>query len=247
MTMQRDRARTTRSMVDHYRVLEPGAGDTWNPLHSDFELSYRLSLSYVLTQCLRLCDIPLGDLRVLDVGCGNGRSTRAFLDLGLRPEQLVGVDLRPGAVELARRLNPAIDVRVSDVSEITEPEGSFTWVQATTVHSSIEGHASRQALVDDMTRALAPGGYLFYFDLWRANRFAGYDEIDVEQLHAGLETVWSSPVRAHQTTPRLRNRLTMIRDRGSTLAQIRHVARPRTRWAQLRHPSHRALLARKPR
>jgi SAM-dependent methyltransferase len=237
---------SSRSLVDHYDVLEPGAGDTWNPVHSDFELGYRLSLSYVLTQCLRLCELPLGELRVLDVGCGNGRSTRAYIDLGLRPEQLVGIDLRRGAIDLARRLNPAIDFRECDVTALAEGD-TFTWIQAATVHSSIEGHESRRELVEAMTRLIAPGGYLFYFDLWRANGFAGYDVIDVDGLHAGLETVWSTSVRAHQTTPRLRNRLTIIRNGRSITDQIRHVTRPRTRWAQLRHPSHRAHLARKPR
>jgi SAM-dependent methyltransferase len=237
---------SSRSLVEHYDVLEPGAGDAWNPVHSDFELGYRLSLTYVLTQCLRLCEHPLGDLRVLDVGCGNGRSTRAYLDLGLRPEQLVGIDLRRGAIELARRLNPAIDFRECDVTAFPERD-SFTWIQAATVHSSIEGHEARRELVEAMTRLLAPGGYLFYFDLWRANGFAGYDVIDVDRLHAGLETVWSTSLRAHRAGPRVQHRLTVIRNGRSLPDVIRFVARPRTRLANLRHPSHRAQLVRAPR
>jgi SAM-dependent methyltransferase len=243
MTTPPDLGSSARSLIEHYQVLEPGEGDTWNPVHSDFELAYRLSLSYVLTQCLRLCELPIQDLRVLDVGCGNGRSTRAYLDLGLRPDQLVGIDLRGGAIGLARRLNPAIDFRECDVTALAERD-SFTWIQAATVHSSVESHESRQELVDAMTRLVAPGGYLFYFDLWRANGFAGYDVIDVERLHAGFDTVWSTSVRAHRALPRLRNRLTVIRNGRSLPEVVRHVARPRTRLAQLRHPSHRAHLVR---
>jgi SAM-dependent methyltransferase len=237
---------SSRSVLEHYQVLEPGEGDTWNPLHSDFELAYRLSLSYVLTQCLRLCQLPIADLRVLDVGCGNGRSTRAYIDLGLRPDQLVGIDLRSDAIGLARRLNPAIEFRDCDVTALSERD-TFTWIQAATVHSSIETHQSRRELVEAMTRLVAPGGYLFYFDLWRANGFAGYDVIDVDRLHSGLEIVWSTSVRAHRARPRLQNRLTVIRNGRSLPEVVRHVARPRTRLAQMRKPSHRAHLVRKPR
>jgi len=57
-----------------YAMLEPDETDTWNPVRNENELGYRLSFLYTLTKCLELCEIPLPDLRVLNVGCGNGRS-----------------------------------------------------------------------------------------------------------------------------------------------------------------------------
>jgi SAM-dependent methyltransferase len=51
---------------------------------------------------------PADTVRVVDVGCGNGRSTRALLEFGVRPQNVVGLDLRMSAIEYARTVNPAI-------------------------------------------------------------------------------------------------------------------------------------------
>jgi SAM-dependent methyltransferase len=110
MTIKKDSlANQVRNAYDR---LEPGEADTWNPLFSEFEIAYRLSLFYWLTQALLLSPLSLESLNVLDLGCGNGRSTRMYIDLGLRPEQLMGVDVRLGTIDLARKLNPAIALRL---------------------------------------------------------------------------------------------------------------------------------------
>ena len=156
-----------------YATLEPGEADTWNPVRNETELGYRLSFLFALTRCLALCEIPLPQLRVLDVGCGNGRSTRLYLDLGLSPDQVTGLDLRPGAIALARKLNPALGFRTYDGHAIDSPAASFNWIQLSAVFSSLADHGHRAHLAAEACRQLAPGGYLFYLDLWRANGFAG--------------------------------------------------------------------------
>ena len=208
-------------------------------MRSDFELGYRLSLSYVLTQMPPALRAP--DRRPAGARCRLRKRAqhRAYIDLGLRPDatrrhRSARRRDRAGASTESRHRLPR---RRRDGPRRSD---TFTWVQAATVHSSVESHESRRELVDAMTRLVAPGGYLFYFDIWRANGFAGHDVIDVERLHAGFETVWSTSVRAHHARPRLRNRLTVIRNGRSLPEVVRHVARPRTRWEQLRHPSHRA-------
>lgn len=46
--------------------------------------------------------IPLGDRRVLEVGSGRGSELAWLLELGARPENLVGIDLLPHRVAAAR-------------------------------------------------------------------------------------------------------------------------------------------------
>ena len=70
-------------ILTDYETLEPGQSDSWNPVGSKFQLGYRLSLFYALARALQQVEPPLADLRVLDLGCGNGRSTRMYLDMGL--------------------------------------------------------------------------------------------------------------------------------------------------------------------
>jgi SAM-dependent methyltransferase len=225
--------------------MEPGEGDAWNPVVMEFELAYRLSLYYALTKCLRLCELPLQDLRVLDVGSGNGRSTRMYTDLGLRPEQLTGIDVRPGTLVLARKLNPSIRYRVCDGARMEFPDESYNWVQATTVFSSIADNVHRRLLAREMMRQLAPSGYVFYYDLWRSNDFAGNDIIDVRRLFAGLEVIWTSPIRAYQCLPSIRNQRVFARTKASVLGRLKAIAPPfLVSW--LCAPTHRVLLARKP-
>ena len=46
-------------------------------------------------------------LRVLDVGCANGRWLRYFIQWGARPENLHGIDLMQERIEIGKSLCPA--------------------------------------------------------------------------------------------------------------------------------------------
>ncbi len=177
-------------VVTDYEILEPGDTDSWNPLKMDGELAYRLSLFCHVTIALRHCGIPLESLRVLDIGCGNGRSTRMYLDLGLYPNQLTGVDLREGAIRLAKRLHPAIDFYVIGRGAFPAPNHAWNWISLTTVFSSIKAQTDRHRLADEICQKLHSGGHLFYFDRIQANSFAGGDAIDPRRLFKRLKLVW---------------------------------------------------------
>lgn len=182
-------ARIADQIRADYEWLEPGQGDAWNPLASEFELFYRLSLLHATTHALRRSPLAVSELELLDLGCGNGRSTRMYIDLGLRPEQLTGIDVRPGAIELAQRLNPAVRFELYEGEELPFPERCFSWVHLSTVMSSVRESNHRRDLVERISRRLAPGGCVFYFDLVRANEFAGHDLIRPEALFAGFRVL----------------------------------------------------------
>jgi SAM-dependent methyltransferase len=181
--------RVADQILADYERLEPGTADSWNPVGSDFELVYRLVLLHAATSALRLTQLPVGEFRVLDLGCGNGRSTRMYLDLGLHPDQLSGVDVRPGAVDLARRLNSAIQFDVYDGEDIPYPDGTFNWIHVSTVFSSIKEPGHRRQVVEQIRRKARSGGHVFYFDLVRANDFAGHDIIEPERLFDGFKVL----------------------------------------------------------
>ena len=95
-------------VLDDYSRLEPDGADSWTPLASNGELAYRLGFVTALVAALREHPVPVDRLEVLDVGCGTGRSSRALVDLGVRPGHITAMDLRPAAVRTASELNPAI-------------------------------------------------------------------------------------------------------------------------------------------
>jgi SAM-dependent methyltransferase len=195
--------KTAQWVLDQYEQLEPGQSDSWNPLRSDIQLEYRLSLFFALTRAMRSINVDIGGLSVLDFGCGNGRSSRMYLDLGISPQQITGVDIRPAALGLAHHLHPTITYRVFEDQPNPLNEQYFDWVSMCTVISSVlrEG---RKPLIEMACRSLRPGGYLFYFDLWRANDFAGSDRIDVRALLRELDVIWWTPLRSQQCFPSVR-------------------------------------------
>jgi hypothetical protein len=106
-----------------------------------------------------------------------------YLDLGLLPGQLRGVDLRPGAIAAATLRNPAIEYLAYDGIRIPPPatgEG-YEWVQLSTVVSPIKDPDRRRLVIEQIDQVLKPGGYIFYFDLVTANQFAGGDAIGPER------------------------------------------------------------------
>jgi SAM-dependent methyltransferase len=178
---------------DDYEALEPGQSDSWNPLLRPVELEHRIELLRRLVEALRASGQNHEELSVLDVGCGNGRSTRMFLELGLRPEQLSGLDLRAGALHLARSLHPAIRWLHVDEQPWPIDTASVGWVSLCTVMSSIRAADDRRHLTAEITRVLSPGGQLFFWDRTQALDFAGGDSLDPAEWFDGLQTVWHSP------------------------------------------------------
>ena len=225
-----DRNPVADQILTDYDQLEPGQTDSWNPVGSKFQLGYRLNLFYGLAKALRCIETPLQDLRVLDFGCGNGRSARMYLDMGLQPQQIRGLDLRPGAIALARTLNPAIQWDVHDGGDL--PRG-HNWLSVTTVFSSVAGPEGRQAVAARIRESLPSSGYVFYYDALRANPFAGDDPIDARGLFADFSVVWSQRLGRFSGVP-LADRLTGLvtsrlagdADRASLREMIGDALRP---------------------
>jgi SAM-dependent methyltransferase len=98
--------------------------------------------------------------RLLDVGCGQGRSF-GLLARHFAPREIVGVDVDPVMVAAARRTATdcpvPVSVKQSSVARLDLPDAS---VDVVFCHQLIH-HVSEQARVlGELHRVLAPGGYL---------------------------------------------------------------------------------------
>jgi SAM-dependent methyltransferase len=167
-----------QDLIDEYSSREPDGSDTWNPLRNEKELWHRVRLFIALGWALEQIETPITQLKVLDVGCGVGRSTRALLEFGVRPENVVGIDLRPAALIHAKQVNPALTFHtVNGVDRWPAPQ-SFHLCMQCTVFSSIDGYERRLVVAQMMERMTIPGGYIFWWDRIKANTFAGKDELN---------------------------------------------------------------------
>ncbi len=175
-------------MRDAYVRLEPAGQDTWNPVYDEAEMWHRTRLLHEACGMLRRLPRPLHELKVLDVGCGVGRSSRLLVDLGVRPSQLVATDLRADALAQARSSNPAIDWR--HVTGFDDwPSEAFDLVVQCTVFSSIPGAEARRATAALMSRSAGDAGHVLWWDSRVANEFAGGDALDPRELFADRELI----------------------------------------------------------
>jgi SAM-dependent methyltransferase len=70
----------------------------------------------------RFADAVRGQGPVRDVGCGPGHVTRYLHERGV---DVAGIDLSPGMVDRARRLNPGIAFNQGDMAALALPDGAL--------------------------------------------------------------------------------------------------------------------------
>jgi SAM-dependent methyltransferase len=110
--------------------------------------------------------LPLGERRVLDVGCGDGSVLRDLLRYGARPDNLEGIDLLPERIERARELSPNLRFAEGDAAALAHADSSFDLALAFTLFSSILDEETRRRVAGEMLRVLRPGGLALLYDFW---------------------------------------------------------------------------------
>lgn len=94
--------------------------------------------------------------RVLDVGCGTGRTTKPLADRGF---DVVGVDRSEQMVATAREHYPDIEFRVDDATDLSIPDATFDYVFFS--YNGIDcvyPRSERVRVLREIHRVLRPGG-----------------------------------------------------------------------------------------
>jgi ubiquinone/menaquinone biosynthesis C-methylase UbiE len=90
--------------------------------------------------------------RALDVACGTGIVARR---VAVRVRRVVGLDVNPGMVEVARAAGPSIEWLAADAVTMPVPDESFDLVLC---QQGVQHLPDRAAGLREMRRVLAPGG-----------------------------------------------------------------------------------------
>jgi SAM-dependent methyltransferase len=115
--------------------------------------------------------LPSG--RALDFGCGVGRLAEAMLAYA---DQVTGVDISPGMLELARKRGS----KVNYVGEI--PAGPFDWINSFIVFQHIPP-ARGEAIIEDLLDKLAIGGMVsLQITVWREKTHEWPQETGLKRL-----------------------------------------------------------------
>jgi ubiquinone/menaquinone biosynthesis C-methylase UbiE len=132
----------------------------------------------------------LAGLRILDVGCGRGDTLRQLLEYGAEPELLTGIDLLDENVKQARRRSPHLQVICGSASRLPFPDSNFDLVLQFTLFTSILNDEVKRAIAAEMTRVLAPGGRILWYDFSFNNPrnpdVRGIGKREIQALFPGL-------------------------------------------------------------
>lgn len=133
-----------------------------------------------------------GGAHVLDAGCGTGRIARYLVDRGL---SVVGVDLSPGMLAMARRDHPDLELHEGSLTALpladASVDGVVFWYSL--IHLSDE--ELRVALAEAV-RVLRPGGHVLLafqkgegtYDVGAGLRERGHD-VSLVRWHRGPKQV----------------------------------------------------------
>jgi SAM-dependent methyltransferase len=124
--------------------------------------------------------------RALDVACGSGVVARQVAALVGAGGRVIGVDLRPGMIEVARSLPAPAGASIAwhegDALALDLPDGSFDLV---TCQQGLQFFADRVAALREMRRVLVPGGRVgvaVWLGLDRLDLFRALAEGEVRHL-----------------------------------------------------------------
>lgn len=108
--------------------------------------------------------VPLGDKRILDVGCGGGWRLRDLVKYGAKGEHMHGIDLFEDAIAQARRINPGVDFRCGNAEALPFQSKSFDVVMQFVVFTSVLETDMKHNMAEEMLRVLKPDGLILWYD-----------------------------------------------------------------------------------
>ncbi|MEQ1945603.1 MAG: class I SAM-dependent methyltransferase [Bryobacteraceae bacterium] len=108
-------------------------------------------------------------VRIADIGCGKGDWLRTFLDWGVPPEHLTGIDTDAARLQLAAVRAPGTQLFRADCRMLPLAGGSFDMVTQFTLFTSLLDPDVRKQAAQEMTRIVKPGGVIVWYDFFAPN------------------------------------------------------------------------------
>lgn len=133
--------------------------DTWNKVASLYQARFMDLDIYNDTYDFICNSITKAGAKILDIGCGPG-NIASYL-LSARPDfDLVGIDVAPAMIELAKKNNPAARFVQMDIRQIDKIEAKFDGIICGFCLPYLSG-ADSQKLIADCYRLLNEEGLIY--------------------------------------------------------------------------------------
>lgn len=190
------------------REIELAGRDTYSLTNKAYLFAIQSRQRAVVQMLLQQGMMPLGDKRILEVGCGAGGVLLELLSLGASPDLLHGTDLLAERVAVAGRLLPHVTLSASDGRYLPYPDCSFDLCLQFTMFSSITDEAICYTVANDMLRVIKPTGMILWYDFWtnplnKATRGIRYHDIQryFPNCRYSVERITLAPPLARRLVP----------------------------------------------
>ena len=127
----------------------------WDSVASEKDFTHPISADEIKGS------IP-ADGRILDYGCGYGRSCEELISGGLC--NVVGVDISSQMIARGLAANPRLDLRHFDGMKLPFPDKSFAACTLVAVLTCIPTNAGQRQIASEINRVLVSGGVLLVSD-----------------------------------------------------------------------------------
>jgi ubiquinone/menaquinone biosynthesis C-methylase UbiE len=107
---------------------------------------------------------PRPSTECLEIGCGSLGWLGELISWGVGETHLHAIELDPARAKQAKTTLPAAEVIVGDAVELPWPTETFKLVVVSTMFSSILNNDVRNLVASEITRVLASGGALLWYD-----------------------------------------------------------------------------------
>lgn len=175
--------------------------------------------------------LPLGQRRVLEVGCGTGHVLAGLTELGADSGSLVGVDVLDFRLAEARRSFPEISFEQGNAERLGFSDASFDLLLLFIVFSSILDPAMRENVAHECARVIKPGGAMLWYDFRYDNpqnrNVRGVKLDEVRRLFPGFDVT----ARTLTVIPQIARRLGPLT--GAVYPLLARVPALRTYWMAL--------------
>lgn len=199
---------------------------------------------------LERCITP--DTRVLDAGCGPGRTIEHLLSLGVGMRNLVGVDMDETLIAKARERFPSIQLIQADLSSLPFPipEESMDIVTCNMV-LLVQDDDTCQRTLKNFHRVLRPDGMLLYINTHPVRMVGGnLNEYYIRGWRT-QESPWGTKIRNYHRT--MEDYITQTIQAGFTIMAVdeptvgpERTCDPDNYAKYTQHPSRLVVVARKP-
>ncbi len=100
--------------------------------------------------------------RILDYGCGYGRTLQQLWDIGYR--NLLGVDFSAAMITRGRNSYPHLQLQLGNAGGLPRDLPQFDGILLIAVLTTIPDDTEQSILIKNLDRILRPGGYLYASD-----------------------------------------------------------------------------------